>query len=621
MKISTKLYTGFSLVVALTAALGFYISYVNNKFLIKDSGRDAVFQSKEIIKRFDQAIHDKIMEVGAATKRSWVNSIVADSNSLFEKLENIDGYLAEMESQRNAVSGENANALQQELMSNSLANELRDEFITFYEAKHGQRVISNLLVTNKYGASIAQTDEIDHFRHDTKKWWQETRRLGMETGQSEYEKGSIWAAFRINDAKGDFIGVLKTVIDIKAQIRRIELASMQYQTTQTTMLTMDGKIIYRTRPYRFMEDFSTWQYFDRLQGNENSFVGVSKGNKRKLYSFSRSKDHNRHYGFGWILLLESDLDDILVPAHALRNHIAIVSLLLILLGTTIAFFISGYITRSLTKINEGASRIGAGDLNYLLKMESKDEFNQLACSFNTMVRNLQKITASRNELNHEIKERKQAENQIKGALEEKEVLFKEIHHRVKNNMQIIQSLLSLQSNEIKNPEHKKPLIDSNNRIKSMALIHEILYRSDNMAILDINLYFNEIVQHLFKIYKESGCKVDFNLDIDSVGMGMDLCIACGLIMNELVSNALKYAFVSSSKGELAISLKTISTDEALLIVKDNGHGLPADLDLNISDSLGLKIVKILVEGQLKGYMKVKNHNGASFEIYFPFAKG
>jgi len=219
----------------------------------------------------------------------------------------------------------------------------------------------------------------------------------------------------------------------------------------------------------------------------------------------------------------------------------------------------------------------------------------------------------------DITERKQAENQIKAALKEKEVLFKEIHHRVKNNMQIIQSLLSLQSNEIKEIKYRKPLIDSNNRIKSMALIHEILYRSDNMAILDIKTYFKEIVQHLFKIYHGPGMNATFNLDIDPVGMGMDLSIACGLIINELVSNALKYAFVSNSEGFLLISLKTIAPKKALMIIRDNGQGLPAQLDFCTSDSLGLKIVRILVEGQLKGQMQVKNNNGALFEIYFPLS--
>jgi len=221
----------------------------------------------------------------------------------------------------------------------------------------------------------------------------------------------------------------------------------------------------------------------------------------------------------------------------------------------------------------------------------------------------------------DVTEQKRAEDQIKASLKEKEVLFKEIHHRVKNNMQIIQSLLSLQSNEIKESENKKPLIDSNNRIKSMALIHEILYQSDDMAVLDIKDYFNKIVQHLFKIYQEPGFNVTFSIDVKPIKLGMDLSIACGLIINELVSNALKYAFAAASKRSLVISLKAVNDNEALLMIRDNGQGLPDDLDVMTSNTLGLKIVKILVTGQLKGIMRARNDNGALFEIHFPLSTG
>jgi hypothetical protein len=289
-------------VVALTAALGLYISYVNGKSLIEDAGKDAVFQAEEIMKRLDRAIYDKIMEVAAATKRSWVVSLVAESNTHFEQLENIEAYLSDTENQWTVASAGKANALQQELMSNSLANELRNEFITFYESLLGYRVLNNLIVTNKYSASIAQTDKLDHFSHSKGTWWQKTRRLGMFIGKTENDTDMISASFRINDAKDKFIGTLKTAIDIKAIIRTVELAAKQYKTTRITILTTGGKkIIYRTKPYRFMEDFSSWQYFKRLQGKERSFIGVSAGNKKKLYSYSRSKGYRHYRGFGWIL--------------------------------------------------------------------------------------------------------------------------------------------------------------------------------------------------------------------------------------------------------------------------------------------------------------------------------
>jgi len=217
----------------------------------------------------------------------------------------------------------------------------------------------------------------------------------------------------------------------------------------------------------------------------------------------------------------------------------------------------------------------------------------------------------------DITERKIAEEKLQASLKEKEVLFKEIHHRVKNNMQIIQSLLSLQSNEIKENKYKKPLIDSNNRIKSMALIHETLYQSDDIAKLNIETYFNEIIQHLFKIYHKQGLDITLTIDVDSLELGMDISIACGLIINELVSNALKYAFVITKKGNLLVSLKRKSDNKALLIIKDDGQGLPMGLDFKTIESLGLKIVKILVKGQLKGNLDVNSDNGTLFEIHFP----
>jgi PAS domain S-box-containing protein len=220
----------------------------------------------------------------------------------------------------------------------------------------------------------------------------------------------------------------------------------------------------------------------------------------------------------------------------------------------------------------------------------------------------------------DITDRKLADEKIKISLIENDVLLKEIHHRVKNNMQIIQSFLSLQADTIKETEYKKPLIESNNRIKSMALIHETLYRSKDMINLDVESYFNEITQHLLRIYQKQEVDIDLKINIDSIKMDMDLCIACGLILNELVSNALKYAFESGTIGKLSITLKKAGKKQCVLIVKDNGGGLPTDFNIEESESLGLKIVSILVKGQLKGSINLNNDNGAFFDIKFPLKK-
>jgi len=218
----------------------------------------------------------------------------------------------------------------------------------------------------------------------------------------------------------------------------------------------------------------------------------------------------------------------------------------------------------------------------------------------------------------DVTERKRTEKIIEESLQEKDVLLREIHHRVKNNMQIIQSFLSIQADKISEKELKKPLIESNNRIYSMALIHETLYHSEDLAKLNIKAYFQTISDHLFRIYHNPSQKITLTVSADPIDLDMDHCIACGLIINELVSNALKYAFIGVPDGKLEIVLKIEDADEAKLCIEDNGNGFPDSIDFESADSMGLKIVRILVESQLKGRISITNNSGTSFQIIFPF---
>ncbi len=217
----------------------------------------------------------------------------------------------------------------------------------------------------------------------------------------------------------------------------------------------------------------------------------------------------------------------------------------------------------------------------------------------------------------DITERTMAEEHIKASLEEKEVLLKEVHHRVKNNMQIIQSLLNLQAGKFNTPELKQPMIDSINRIRSMALIHETLYRSKDMANLNIETYFKKVAEHLMQIYQRPDYRVALTIVVDPISMDMDRCIACGLIINELVSNAMKYAFTTGSTAQLLISLEKQTSNEAVLRVRDNGRGLPDTIDIEDEATLGLKIVRVLAEGQLNGTLEVGDDDGAVFSVTFP----
>jgi len=216
----------------------------------------------------------------------------------------------------------------------------------------------------------------------------------------------------------------------------------------------------------------------------------------------------------------------------------------------------------------------------------------------------------------DITERKHAEEQLKESLKEKEILLREIHHRVKNNMQVISSLLMLQEELSEDEKVIEMLKDSQNRITSMALIHEKLYLSENLSKIDLKEYIDELVSGLFQSYGISEDKVALNINAENVLSGIDSAIPCGLIINELVSNSLKHAFPEDESGEINIFIRSTDEDMVELIISDNGVGIPKDLDFRKTESLGLRIVNVLVENQLHGEITLNRDKGTEFKIKF-----
>ena len=206
--------------------------------------------------------------------------------------------------------------------------------------------------------------------------------------------------------------------------------------------------------------------------------------------------------------------------------------------------------------------------------------------------------------------------QLKDSLKEKEILLREIHHRVKNNMQIISGLLMLQE-EFSNDEKFIEMIkESQNRIVSMALVHEKLYRSESLAKIDFKEYIDALVSGLFESYGITENRIGLKVDAENISMGIDAAIPCGLIINELISNSLKHAFPEEKKGEIEISLSSMGEDIIEISVQDNGIGIPDDLDFRNTQSLGLHIVNLLVEDLLQEEITLDKERGTEFRIRF-----
>ncbi len=209
----------------------------------------------------------------------------------------------------------------------------------------------------------------------------------------------------------------------------------------------------------------------------------------------------------------------------------------------------------------------------------------------------------------------QSKSALQSALREKETLLKEIHHRVKNNMQIISSLLRLQSRYLRDPEAVAAFQDSQNRIRSMSMIHESLYRSDSLSRVDFAAYIQNLVRAIIGSQANYPGRVELRLDVEPVNFNIKTAIPLGLIINELVSNTLEHAFPKDRKGTITVGLHHQAKDEFLLSVRDDGVGLPGDMEIGQSKSMGLQLVETLT-GQLDGRVQLGPPPGADFRISF-----
>jgi PAS domain S-box-containing protein len=220
----------------------------------------------------------------------------------------------------------------------------------------------------------------------------------------------------------------------------------------------------------------------------------------------------------------------------------------------------------------------------------------------------------------DVTERKKAEEQIRASLLEKETLLKEVHHRVKNNMQVISSLLRLQEGTVKDKALAMLLRDSQNRIQSMALVYNKLYQSENLANINMNDYINELTAGLVKSYASNPDRIAVSTVSTGVYLTVDIAIPCGLVINELVTNSLKYAFPENKTGQISVSLKEDADNMLVLTVSDNGVGIPNGISLLNNSTLGLKLVGNLVQNQLGGKIELERSHGTTFKITFPRPK-
>ncbi len=216
----------------------------------------------------------------------------------------------------------------------------------------------------------------------------------------------------------------------------------------------------------------------------------------------------------------------------------------------------------------------------------------------------------------DITDQREAERRLEASLNEKDILLKEVHHRVKNNMQVIISLINLQAGYVKDSVILDFFKDTVYRIRSMALVHEKLYQSESISAINFGDYIRALTSDISQQYISGGLRGDVNVDVEDITMGIDRAIPCGIIINELVSNSFKHGFKGTDYGQININFHKTGNSDAVLQVSDNGKGLPESFDISNINSLGMQLVDSLVV-QINGSLDIKKQEGASFTITFP----
>ena len=319
------------------------------------------------------------------------------------------------------------------------------------------------------------------------------------------------------------------------------------------------------------------------------------------------------------IYVESELDELYVQVAKSAVAMLLITLAAAALALLLGFKFLRVVSEPIDNLIDTANRVSK-ERDYSLRATkyADDDLGQLSLEFNEMLNEIEQRDAEMEQrVAQRTEELSRANSDLSGSLQEKVVLLKEIHHRVKNNLQVITSLLNLQARDIVDESAQKLFINSQSRVQTMALIHERLYQSDNLSKVNFAEYIPALVDSLFSTYKTGSQEVDLQIDVEELMIELDQAIPCGLIVNELMSNALKYAFPEERSGTIVVQLHALEDNMLELNVSDNGIGLPEEVGLEAKSTLGWQLLNILTR-QMRGALEVlERRQGVHFRITFP----
>lgn len=391
--------------------------------------------------------------------------------------------------------------------------------------------------------------------------------------------------------------------DRYAVVKQCQVMVRESDDIEYIVITMrDGDALYHDKDgWTTDTDLPYWKSFEQSTKACTQLVDAPETTNHKVLHHADPINYLGSLHLGWVHVgLSTETHS--ANMSQFRDRTLRMALTALAFGIPASLIFSRRFTRPITHLKEFAEKVASGDLDSRVDAKGSREITELSSTMNWMT---ERLADSREQLAVSLKK--------ESALREKDVLLREIHHRVKNNMQILGGLIRMQCRTLESEESKKVLMESETRIRSMALLHQKLYQSESISEIAFGGYVKVLVGELKRLYGPSNSGIKTNIDIDpTFTLGLDTALPCGLVINELVSNAFKYAFPQGT-GEISITIAPKDCGQFTLEISDDGIGFPEELDLSSAKSLGLRLVRMMVE-QLEGNLEMPPSSGTNFLI-------
>jgi HAMP domain-containing protein len=386
MKVQTKLILGF-LIIYLLFGITVLISIYNISNILEKSASDnLLIYTHGLMEQIDKHINERIEDFKIYSKDLELQEFLKQSNNEFEKLSDVQSYITQKDLEWNSTQKIEITPFMKNLIDNRISQQLRQK-TKFYESDYGYKLYGEVFITNKYGANAAETGKTTDYRQDDENWWQRGKSDGVYVEDVKYDQSadvySTAISIRVDDDDGNFIGVIKVVLNIQGVINVLKEAETHKRFSSMEFILLDEKdrILFSTTNYELLQPFS---FFSKINGKNGLFKAKDSEGIEKIGAYSSSKGYKSFKGLGWIITVDVDRSEILNPIYRLVINFLALAVILIVIAGAVGFYVYSSISTSLEKFEKTIDLISKGSLDARVEIKSKDEFYMLALAFNSM---------------------------------------------------------------------------------------------------------------------------------------------------------------------------------------------------------------------------------------------